>query len=483
MPTKINPKLTPQKLLPKITRLFELSAEKILAREKSWQPENGTPVFTVKGKYTSRGWTEWTQGFQFGSAILQFDATGDERFLKLGREGTRRHMASHVSHTGVHDHGFNNVSTYGNLLRLMREGRLPQDDREQDFYELALKVSGAVQAARWTKLADGTGFIHSFNGAHSLFVDTLRSCRSLAVAHQLGHVLMGEQDAKISLLQRLVEHALNTARYNVYFGAGRDAYDVSGRTAHEAVFNVANGVFRCANSQQGYAPFSTWTRGLAWAVCGFAEELEFLATVPTQTVDAAAKAGVQSWEAMLSEPIQTWRAGAQLEVALVEAATATADFYFANTCADGIPMWDTGAPNLHRLPANYLSKPADPFNAHEPVDSSAAAIAAQGLIRLGNYLIAKGDKKNGARYRQAGLTVADTLFSEPYLSTNPKHQGLILHSVYHRPNGWDYIAPGQQVPNGESSMWGDYHALELALLLQREAKGDAYLTFFGCVPK
>ncbi|MBI5799943.1 MAG: glycosyl hydrolase, partial [Verrucomicrobia bacterium] len=220
MPTKIDTKLTPQKLLPKISRLFELSAQKILAIEKSWKPENGTPVFTVKGKYTSRGWTEWTQGFQFGSAILQFDATGDDRFLRIGREGTRRHMASHVSHTGVHDHGFNNVSTYGNLLRLMREGRIPQDDREQDFYELALKVSGAVQAARWTKLADGTGFIHSFNGAHSLFVDTIRSLRSLAVAHQLGHVLMGEQDKKISLLQRLAEHASATGRFNIYYDHG-----------------------------------------------------------------------------------------------------------------------------------------------------------------------------------------------------------------------------------------------------------------------
>ena len=483
MPTKINSSLTPQKLLPKITSLFELSAEKILALEKSWKPENGTPVFTVNGKYTSRGWTEWTQGFQFGSAILQFDATGDERFLKIGREGTRRHMASHVSHTGVHDHGFNNVSTYGNLLRLMREGRLPQDDREQDFYELALKVSGAVQAARWTKLADGTGFIHSFNGAHSLFVDTIRTVRTLAVAHQLGHVLMGEQDAKISLLQRLVEHALNTARYNVYFGEGRDAYDVRGRTAHEAVFNVASGVFRCPNSQQGYAPFSTWTRGLAWAVCGFAEELEFFETVGREATDPAAATAVKPWQTWFSKPIRSTRPSTQMEVALVEAATATADFYLAHSCADGIPMWDTGAPNLHRLPANYLSKPADPFNAHEPVDSSAAAIAAQGLIRLGNHLIAKGDKKGGARYRQAGLTVADTLFSEPYLSTSPKHQGLILHSVYHRPNGWDHIAPGQQVPNGESSMWGDYHALELALLLQREAKREPYLTFFGCVPK
>jgi hypothetical protein len=77
----------------------------------------------------------------------------------------------------------------------------------------------------------------------------------------------------------------------------------------------------------------------------------------------------------------------------------------------------------------------------------------------------------------------DALFSELHLSTNPKHEGLILHSVYHHPSGWDYTAPGQMVPNGESSMWGDYHALEFALLLHGEAKGQPYLTFSGCVPK
>jgi hypothetical protein len=115
------------------------------------------------------------------------------------------------------------------------------------------------------------------------------------------------------------------------------------------------------------------------------------------------------------------------------------------------------------------------------VDSSAAAIAAQGLIRLGNHLASKGDRKSGTRYRQAGLTVANTLFDEPYLSTSAKHQGLILHSVYHRPNGWDSVAPRQTVPNGESSMWGDYHARELALLLLREAREQPKLTFFaGC---
>jgi unsaturated chondroitin disaccharide hydrolase len=448
---KIDPTLTPQKLVSKIHRVFESSAGKILSIERTWKPEDGTPVFTVKGRYTSRGWTEWTQGFQYGSALLQFDATGDEQFLEIGRRNTIQRMAPHVSHIGVHDHGFNNVSTYGNLLRLMREGKIPFNEREKDFYELALKVSGAVQAARWTKLADGTGFIHSFNGPHSLFVDTIRSCRALAVAHQLGHVLMGEQDARISLLQRLLDHTFNTARYSIYYGEGRDAYDVRGRTTHEAVFNTTNGVFRCPNSQQGYSPFSTWTRGLAWAICGFAEQIEWL-----RTVARPAKEKVD---------------------ACLRAARATADFYIENSCRDGVPMWDTGAPNLHRL-GNYLGKCSDPFNEWEPVDSSAAAIAAQGFIRLGNYLANNGDRKNGARYRQAGLTVANTLFQEPYLSTNAKHQGLLLHSVYHRPNGWDYIAPGQKVPNGESSMWGDYHALELALLILREARGEAYLTFF-----
>ena len=103
----------------------------------------------------------------------------------------------------------------------MREGKIPPNRAENGVYELALKVSGAVQAARWTKLADGTGYIYSFNGPHSLFVDTIRSCRSLAVAHQLGHVLMGEQDRKISLLERRGRHALNTARYDLLRGRTR----------------------------------------------------------------------------------------------------------------------------------------------------------------------------------------------------------------------------------------------------------------------
>jgi unsaturated chondroitin disaccharide hydrolase len=122
-----------------------------------------------------------------------------------------------------------------------------------------------------------------------------------------------------------------------------------------------------------------------------------------------------------------------------------------------------------------LDRPADPYNDAEPVDSSAAAIAAQGLVRLGRVL----GGEEGSRYRQAGLTALRTLLDEPYLSLDDARQGLILHSVYHRPNGWDFVPPGQSVPCGESSMWGDYHAREAALLVQRMAEDGPAHRFFN----
>src|SRR5699024_6525620 len=234
-----------------LQRFWDLSGQKIQRIRSDYDTSRGSPVFTEAGRYTSRGWTEWTQGFQFGSEIIQFDASGETEYLDMGREATVAKMAPHITHIGVHDHGFNNVSTYGALWRLCREGRIDAPEWERSFYTLALKSSGAVQASRWTQMANGEGFIHSFNGPHSLFVDTIRTLRALALSYRLGHVLHGEHDESISLLGRLIQHARATAEYNIYYGEGRDSYDRRGRAAHEAVFNVTDGHFRCPNSQQG----------------------------------------------------------------------------------------------------------------------------------------------------------------------------------------------------------------------------------------
>jgi unsaturated chondroitin disaccharide hydrolase len=454
-----NETLTPQALAADIKRAAALAAEKTLRLDRRWRTSDGAPVFTAAGKYTARSWTQWTQGFQYGNALLCFDLTGEAELLALARRHTVADMAEHLTHTGVHDHGFNNISTYGQLRRLMLEGRIEHNEWEMQFYELALKVSGAVQAARWTRLSNGLGYIHSFNGSHSLFIDTMRTLRICGIAHLLGHALMSEQDERVSLLGRVLAHAKTSAQFNIYYGEGRDSYDVpelSGRTVHEAIFNPASGAFRCPSSQQGYSPFTTWTRGLAWAMLGFAEQLEFIQWLVEDEFGSVGIPGKHEACTMLER-----------------AARATCDFYLHQaTALDGICYWDTGAPQLDRL-GDWRSRAADPCNDFEPVDSSASAIAAQGLIRLGHVL---GD--SGAGYMQAGLSIVHRLLQEPYLSTDPAHEGILLHSIYHRPNGWDYIPPHAKIPCGESCMWGDYHLLEAVLLVARLADGR-YYTFFS----
>jgi len=521
--------ITAEKLEQKIKRTVHQAGNKIQLLARRWDPKDGAPVFTKQGRYTSQGWTEWTQGFQFGMPLLVYEMDGDPWFLEYGRNSTHKFMAVHLTHRGVHDHGFNNISTYGNLYRLARTGRIQADPWEVRYYALALQVSGAVQASRWKDLPGELGYIYSFNGPQSLFADTIRSLRSLAQAYLLGQLLMEEQDARINLLRRLLQHGETTARYIVYHGSGRDRWDERGRTAHEAIFNPVNGSFRNPSTQQGYSPFSTWTRGLAWVILGFAEELEFLHSLREGEISSLNLPYFPTKEAAIQRFLETARA--------------TADFYIQHTPPDGIPYWDTGAPNLHHLD---LNRPADPANPYEPVDSSAAAIAAQGLLRLGWFLetvqgtgerppkaetlakaftdapdvaktagnssvfslfaklisrtpdardshgssptpgttgtsVSSGASEAANPYLAAGLRTALTLMEEPYLSVDPMHEGLLLHTVYHRPNGWDYVPPGSQVPHGESCMWGDYHLLELALyvksLLSTDPSEEPYRFF------
>ena len=58
-----------------LSRLFEISSQKIALLRNNWDEGQGSPVFTVNGKYSSRAWTEWTQGFMYGNALLIYEVT------------------------------------------------------------------------------------------------------------------------------------------------------------------------------------------------------------------------------------------------------------------------------------------------------------------------------------------------------------------------------------------------------------------------
>ena len=390
---------TASDLVPHVDRLFDLSAGKIDALNRRWDQSSGAPVFTVNGNNQARGWTDWTQGFQFGSSLLQFDATGDTAFLEPGRAGRSPRMTPHLTHIGVHDHGFNTVSTYGALWRLAREGRF---EASMGTALLRARIESERSRAGPAMDAPAGWRVHPLVQRRALVVRRYDSLAACPGARSLPSdiVLFDEQDRRVSLLGRLVQHARATAAFSVYHGRGRDAFDVRGRVTHEAIFNVANGSFRSPSTQQGYSPFSTWTRGLAWAILGFAEQLEFLATVD-------------------DEALIRWSGRAAIEAWMLEAARATSDYYIAHAAAaDGVPYWDTGAPGLAAL-GDWGGRAADPFNDVEPVDSSAAAIAAQGLLRLARSWPRAAE--DGSAYLQAGLRTLDTLFNPagPYLATVP----------------------------------------------------------------
>ena len=226
--------------------------------------------------------------------------------------------------------------------------------------------SHSRSAAPFKRVA-GRGSLGRFHSLVQRRAFALRRYHSVCVRwvlRTLGHRLSEEQDTQINLLERLLQHARATAEFNVYYGKGRDAYDVRGRVAHESLFNVANGTYRGPNSQQGYSPFTTWTRGLAWAMLGFAEQIEFLDSLPDEAWADTNRAAVDHGCSRRPVPRATSTSTCGVLTAFL--------LGHRGTGAGGAGDWQ--------------AQRADPFNDHEPVDSSAAAIGAQGLLRLGHLL-------------------------------------------------------------------------------------------------
>ncbi len=95
-------------------------------------------------------------------------------------------------------------------------------------------------------------------------------------------------------------------------------------------------------------------------------------------------------------------------------------------------------------PAGRLARSARPIRSTttsrwtappRPSPARACCASAAGLL-------ARGDAR-GARYRAAGLRRAGAPAGGAVpRALAPGHQGLLLHSVYHRPNGWDHVPAG-----------------------------------------
>lgn len=265
---------------------------------------------------------------------------------------------------------------------------LADDDPLKAWLKDLLITAATTQSLRWKETGEDH-YIYSFHGPQSLFIDIMMNIRLLFRAYELG----GGRE----LYTKAVTHARTTEKYLVQ-KRGPRLMDQEGAVIHEAIFNPLRGEFRNLSTQQGYSPFTCWARGLAWAIYGFTDTYLFT-----------------------REPV------------FLETAERCVEYYLTNTPAGGVPFWDYGAP---RIP-------------DEPVDSSAAAIAAGALWKLKNI---DGTQRGAETYRQAALTILSTLSGDGFLNRDDAaYEGILRHGVYHRPMNWGV---------DESVMWGDYFFME-----------------------
>ncbi len=170
-----------------------------------------------------------------------------------------------------------------------------------------------------------------------------------------------------------------------------------GSTAHEGIFDLETGEFLRQSTQQGYRSDSCWSRGLCWALYGFNTAYEYCR-----------------------------------DPRFLHTAEACADYYITHTPSDGIPPWDYNAP----------------ADGRRVLDTSAAAIAAAGLLRLCRHV---ADPMKGHFYWSTAIHILRGLCSKYLASADPNWEGVLKGAVYH-------IHKGLGVD--ESAMWGEYYFVE-----------------------
>jgi unsaturated chondroitin disaccharide hydrolase len=185
--------------------------------------------------------------------------------------------------------------------------------------------------------------------------------------------------------------------------AARDFVRSDGSTFHVVEYDPATGAVRARGTAQGYAPWSTWSRGQAWAIYGFSAAFR-------ETRDPA----------------------------LLSAARRVADWYLAHVPPDHIPFWDFDAPQAP---------------AAAPRDSSAAAVAASGLLDLAAL---DPVAENRVKYSAAARETIVALSSPHYLSRTQGGAAL-LHGAL------NYWSPST-IDVGLS--FGDYFFIESLMRLR-----------------
>ena len=316
----------------------------------------------------------WTASFYPGMCCLAYEVTGDPKFLRnqdkvLDSFEDRLQKRVHITH----DLGFLYTLTCVSLYKLTVNERAGQIARKAVtmLAERYHEKGKYIQA--WGEMGIGYPDV-------KIIIDCMLNLPLLYWSGEEKYFKMAEN------------HADTAAKYLI-----RPDYT----SYHTYLMNPETGEGVCGKTHQGYADESTWARGQAWAVYGFA--LSYRYTKKDRFLQIAKE---------------------------------TAEVLIKNLPSDLVPYWDFT------------------FSDEKPDirDTSAGAIFVCGVLELCKY-VSRGEAD---RYCSIAEHMMQNLY-QSYTTSNKNiadSNGILTEGMYHRNDG-----------AGECVIWGDYFYMEALVRL------------------
>lgn len=324
---------------------------------------------------------EWTNGFWTGMLWLSWELTGEERYRAVA-EGNLSSFTSRIEkgiNVDHHDLGF--LYTLSSCAGYRLTGNSLARSSALEAARLLLKRFDPV-----ARVIQAWGDMRNPKERGRMIIDCNLNVPLLYWATRE----TGNKDFAAAADKHLAQAARLLVRPDA-------------STFHTYYVDTSSGQPRHGSTHQGFSDDSSWARGQAWGIYGFA---------------------------------LAWRHTGQREY--LELAAKLANHFLNRLPQDGICCWD-----LVFMDDDKTER-----------DSSAAAIAACGLLELTQALPLSDTHR--ATYEAWATDIVRTL-GDAYLAPIESSNALLLHGVYHMPN---------KAGVDEACIWGDYFYLEALMRLR-----------------
>lgn len=348
------------------------------------------PHVSMNGKYELNDNVDWTDGFWSGLLWLCYEYSNDPIFQDKAKK-TVESFQNRLTKNIVLDH-----HDIGFLYSLSSKAQW-MIEKNEEARKLTLQAADKL-LNRWHEKGhylQAWGQKYDEKEGGRIIIDCLLNLPILYWA--------SEQTGDLKYWDIAEAQAEKSRRYLV---RGDDS------SYHTFFFNQETGEPIGGATHQGYTNGSTWTRGQAWGIYGFALSYHYTK-----------------------------------KSAYLETAKRMAKYFIEHLPDDYVSYWDFNAP----------------VNENTPRDSSATAIAACGLLEIISQLN-EGDLER-TYFEDVVQKIMQSLV-EKYSTINDKDaEGLLKHGSYHVLGNLaidDYM------------VWGDYYYLEALMRLEKNHKGYWY---------